>query len=99
MTPKLRKKCKLCRWKSCLEAGMSFGSMKMGRIPKRDLERVEDSSQESMDVSNNSNPKRSIKQALFKSRHIKKHRILRSNSEGSTSESENVLDRENVRPR
>lgn len=54
MTPKLRKKCKLCRWKSCLEAGMSFGSMKMGRIPKRDLERVEDSSQESMDVSNNS---------------------------------------------
>lgn len=37
MTPKLRKKCKLCRWKSCLEAGMSFGSMKMGRIPKKDL--------------------------------------------------------------
>ena len=55
MTPKLRKKCKLCRWKSCLEAGMSFGSMKMGRIPKRDLEKVEEVSQESMDTSTNSN--------------------------------------------
>lgn len=46
MTPKLRKKCKLCRWKSCLEAGMSFGSMKMGRIPKRDLDRVDEDEDE-----------------------------------------------------
>lgn len=40
ITPKQRKRCKYCRWKSCLEAGMSFEGIKMGRIPKIEKERA-----------------------------------------------------------
>nr|ASL70547.1 nuclear receptor [Brachionus calyciflorus] len=31
--PKQRKKCRLCRWNACINAGMSIKSVKMGRIP------------------------------------------------------------------
>ncbi|CAF1045978.1 unnamed protein product [Brachionus calyciflorus] len=31
--PKQRKKCRLCRWNACNNAGMSIKSVKMGRIP------------------------------------------------------------------
>nr|ASL70617.1 nuclear receptor [Brachionus koreanus] len=40
VTPKQRKKCKFCRWKACLAAGMSFEGIKMGRIPKIEKERA-----------------------------------------------------------
>nr|ASL70584.1 nuclear receptor [Brachionus plicatilis] len=40
ITPKQRKKCKFCRWKACLAAGMSFEGIKMGRIPKIEKERA-----------------------------------------------------------
>ena len=33
VTAKDRKKCKHCRWNSCINAGMSTESIKMGRIP------------------------------------------------------------------
>ena len=41
MTPEQRKKCKLCRWQACLDAGMSFEGIKMGRIPKNEKERLQ----------------------------------------------------------
>nr|ASL70554.1 nuclear receptor [Brachionus calyciflorus] len=31
--PKERKKCKLCRWKACIRAGMSIHGVRVGRIP------------------------------------------------------------------
>ncbi|CAF0991456.1 unnamed protein product [Brachionus calyciflorus] len=31
--PKQRKKCKLCRWNACINAGMSLNCIRMGRIP------------------------------------------------------------------
>ena len=34
MTPKTRNRCKKCRFKKCLSAGMSVNGIKMGRIPK-----------------------------------------------------------------
>ncbi|CAF0902505.1 unnamed protein product [Brachionus calyciflorus] len=40
ITPKQRKRCKYCRWRSCLAAGMSFEGIKMGRIPKIEKERA-----------------------------------------------------------
>lgn len=40
ITPRQRRRCKLCRWKACVAAGMSFDSIKMGRISKVDKERV-----------------------------------------------------------
>nr|ASL70506.1 nuclear receptor [Brachionus rotundiformis] len=40
ITPKQRKKCKFCRWKACLAAGMSFEGIKMGRIPKLEKEKA-----------------------------------------------------------
>lgn len=39
MSPKQRKKCKYCRWKACVQAGMSFACIKMGRIPKIEKEK------------------------------------------------------------
>jgi hypothetical protein len=30
-----RKWCKMCRWKLCLEVGMSRDNIQMGRIPNR----------------------------------------------------------------
>ena len=42
MTPKQRKKCKLCRWKSCLASGMAFEGIKMGRISKLEKERAKE---------------------------------------------------------
>nr|ASL70538.1 nuclear receptor [Brachionus calyciflorus] len=41
ITPKQRKRCKYCRWRSCLAAGMSFEGIKMGRIPKIEKERAQ----------------------------------------------------------
>lgn len=40
ITPKQRKRCKYCRWRSCLAAGMSFEGIKMGRIPKIEKEKA-----------------------------------------------------------
>ena len=40
LTPRLRRRCKLCRWNLCVEAGMSFGAIKMGRISKVQKEKV-----------------------------------------------------------
>lgn len=34
LTPRTRNRCKACRFKRCLDAGMSFEGIKMGRIPK-----------------------------------------------------------------
>lgn len=34
LTPKNRNRCKACRFKKCIQAGMSFSGIKMGRIPK-----------------------------------------------------------------
>ncbi|RNA16748.1 Ecdysone-induced 78C [Brachionus plicatilis] len=31
--PKQRKKCKFCRWMTCVQVGMSFSKIRMGRIP------------------------------------------------------------------
>lgn len=36
MSPEKRVRCKLCRWKACVKAGMSFECIKMGRIPKKE---------------------------------------------------------------
>ncbi|CAF0864713.1 unnamed protein product [Brachionus calyciflorus] len=51
ITPKQRKRCKFCRWKACLAAGMSFEGIKMGRIPKIEKERA----RFSIDSSSNEN--------------------------------------------
>ena len=40
VTPRQRRRCKLCRWKQCVEAGMSFDAIKMGRISKVEKEKV-----------------------------------------------------------
>nr|ASL70583.1 nuclear receptor [Brachionus plicatilis] len=50
ITPKQRKRCKYCRWRSCLAAGMSFEGIKMGRIPKIEKERVKYLTEENSDV-------------------------------------------------
>nr|ASL70537.1 nuclear receptor [Brachionus calyciflorus] len=34
LNPKNRNRCKACRFKKCIQAGMSFSGIKMGRIPK-----------------------------------------------------------------
>lgn len=34
LTPRTRNRCKACRFKRCIEVGMSFDGIKMGRIPK-----------------------------------------------------------------
>lgn len=40
MSPKLRKVCKYCRWKRCLNAGMSFDLIKMGRISREKVYQI-----------------------------------------------------------
>ena len=40
VTSRHRRRCKLCRWKQCIQAGMSFDSIKMGRISKAEKEKV-----------------------------------------------------------
>nr|ASL70505.1 nuclear receptor [Brachionus rotundiformis] len=49
ITPKQRKRCKYCRWRSCLAAGMSFEGIKMGRIPKIEKERAQHIVEETSD--------------------------------------------------
>ncbi len=34
LTPRTRNRCKACRFRRCIEVGMSFDGIKMGRIPK-----------------------------------------------------------------
>lgn len=40
ITPRTRRRCKLCRWRACVRAGMSFDSIKMGRMPKLEKEKI-----------------------------------------------------------
>jgi hypothetical protein len=40
LNPKNRNKCKSCRFNKCIEVGMSFNGIKMGRIPKAEKERA-----------------------------------------------------------
>ncbi len=49
ITPRTRNRCKACRFKRCIEVGMSFDGIKMGRIPKA----VKKLALETMDLNNN----------------------------------------------
>lgn len=40
ITPQNRNRCKSCRFRLCLESGMSLEAVKMGRIPKLEKERA-----------------------------------------------------------
>ncbi len=40
LNPKNRNKCKSCRFNKCIEVGMSFNGIKMGRIPKAEKDKA-----------------------------------------------------------